>query len=419
VSDVKRENWEEIFSLYKRHINPYLADLLRFAGFDKLEWEAEGCIIKDSEGNEYIDCLGGYGVFSLGHRHPKVVEAVEKQLHLMPLSSKVFINPLQARLGERLSEITPGDLQCVFFSNSGTEAVEAALKFARMYTGRKKFVSALGSFHGKTFGSLSVSGRDIYKKPFEPLLPYCEQVPFGDAEALEKAVDEETAAVLLEPIQGEGGVNVPPDDFLPRARKICDERGALLILDEVQTGLGRCGKMFACELWGVVPDIMCLAKALGGGIMPIGATIARPQIWRIFQDNPLIHSSTFGGNPLACSAALAALEVIEEEKLPQRAEELGNYLLGELQTIKDRFPQLIKDVRGKGLLLGVEFSDEDIGLLTITFLLKRGVLVAYALNNPKVMRIEPPLIIGKDLLSLVVKAISESIEDVEKALSGG
>jgi putrescine aminotransferase len=418
VIDVERMNSEEIFALYKRHINPYLADLLRFAGCDKLEWEAEGCIIKDSEGNEYIDCLGGYGVFSLGHRHPKVVEAVEKQLHLMPLSSKVFINPLQAELAERLSEITPGDLQCVFFSNSGTEAVEAGLKFARMYTGRKKFISAIGSFHGKTFGSLSVSGRDIYKKPFEPLLPICEQIPFGDAGALEKAVDDRTAAVILEPIQGEGGVNIPPDDFLPKARKICDERGALLILDEVQTGLGRCGRMFACELWGVVPDIMCLAKALGGGVMPIGATIARPQIWQIFQDNPLIHSSTFGGNPLACSAALAALEVMEEEKLPQRTEKLGNHLLEQLQSIKKEYPQLIKDVRGKGLLLGVEFSDEDIGLLTITFLLKRGVLVAYALNNPKVMRIEPPLIIGEDLLSEVVKALRESLEDVEKVLPG-
>ncbi|MGB9877152.1 MAG: aspartate aminotransferase family protein [bacterium] len=410
-------NFEEIFSLYKQHINPYLADLLRFAGCDKVEWEAEGCIVRDYEGNEYIDCLGGYGVFSLGHRHPKVVEAVEKQLQKMPLSSKVFLNPLQAKLGKRLSEIAPGDLQCVFFSNSGTEAVEASLKFARMFTGRKKFVSAVGSFHGKTLGSLSVSGRDIYKKPFEPLLPNCEQVPFGDVEALEKAIDDSTAALILEPIQGEGGVNVPPDDFLPRAREICDERGALLIIDEVQTGLGRCGKMFACELWGIVPDIMCLAKALGGGVMPIGATIARPHIWRIFQDNPLIHSSTFGGNPLACAAALATLDVIEEENLPQRAEKLGDYLLKELKSAKEKYPTLIRDIRGKGLLVGVEFSDEDIGLLTITFLLKRGVLVAYALNNPKVMRLEPPLIISEDILDKVIKAFYESLEDVAGVLS--
>jgi putrescine aminotransferase len=414
---VEKGDLEGIFSLYKRHINPYLADLLHFAGCDKLEWEAEGCIIKDKEGKEYIDCLGGYGVFSLGHRHPKVVEAVEKQLHLMPLSSKVFINPLQAKLAEKLSEITPGDLQYVFLSNSGTEAVEASLKFARMFTGRRKFVSAIGSFHGKTLGSLSISGRDIYKKPFEPLLPICEQVPFGDAKAFEKAVDEETAAVILEPIQGEGGVNVPPDDFLPKVRKICEEKGALLILDEVQTGLGRCGRMFACQLWDVVPDIMCLAKALGGGVMPIGATIARPQIWRIFQENPLIHSSTFGGNPLACAAALATLEVIEGENLPQKAEKIGNYLLGELQSIKQKYPKLIKDVRGKGLLLGVEFTDEDIGLLTITFLIKRGVLVAYALNNPKVMRLEPPLIISEELLKRVIEALLKSLQDVEKVLT--
>lgn len=408
---------EEVFSLYKRYINPYLADLLRFAGCDKVEWEAEGCIIKDSEGNEYIDCLGGYGVFSLGHRHPKVVKAIEDQLQRMPLSSKVFLNPWQARLAERLAQITPGDLQFVFFSNSGTEAVEAGLKFARMFTGRRKFVSALGSFHGKTLGSLSVSGREIYRKPFEPLLEHCELVPFGDIEALEKAVDESTAGVILEPIQGEGGVNIPPDDYLPKAREICDERGALLILDEVQTGLGRCGRMFASQLWNVVPDILCLAKALGGGVMPIGATIARPPIWRIFQDNPLIHSSTFGGNPLACVAALATLDVLEEEELPQRAEKLGDYLLGELYTLKEKYPQLIQDIRGKGLLLGVEFGDADIGLLVISFLIKRGVLVAYALNNPKVMRLEPPLIITEELLSRVLEALEGALKDVNAMLS--
>jgi len=413
---LKREELGDIFSLYKDYINPYLADLLRFAGCDKVEWEAEGCIVKDAEGNEYIDCLGGYGVFSLGHRHPKVVKAVEEQLHRMPLSSKVFLNPLQAKLAERLAQITPGDLQYVFFSNSGTEAVEAGLKFARMFTGRKKFVSASGAFHGKTFGSLSVSGREVYKKPFEPLLEYCEQVPFGDGEALERAVDESTAGVILEPIQGEGGVNIPPDDYLQRAREICDEKGALLIFDEVQTGLGRCGRMFACQWWDVVPDIMCLAKALGGGVMPIGATIARPQIWRIFQENPLIHSSTFGGNPLACAAGLATLDVLEEEGLPERAERLGNYLLGELQDIRATFSDMIKDIRGKGLLIGVEFSNEDIGLLVISFLIKRGVLVAYGLNNPRVMRLEPPLVISEELLSRVIEAFKGALQDVEALL---
>lgn len=406
----------EVFSLYKKYINPYLADLLRFAGCDKIEWEAEGCIIRDSEGNEFIDCLGGYGVFSLGHRHPVVVKAVEEQLRRIPLSSKIFLNYPQAKLAEKLAELTPGDLQFVFFSNSGTEAVEAGLKFARMFTGRKKFVSAIGSFHGKTLGSLSVSGREIYKKPFEPLLDYCVQVPFGDISAMESVVDEDTAAVILEPIQGEGGVNVPPDDYLPEVRKICDEKGVLLILDEVQTGLGRCGRMFACQLWDVVPDIMCLAKALGGGVMPIGATIARPYIWEIFKDNPLIHSSTFGGNPLACSAGLATLNVLVDENLPERAERLGGYLLSKLMELKEVHPQLIADVRGKGLLVGIEFSEEDIGLLVISLLVKRGVLVAYALNNPKVMRLEPPLIISKEMLDKVIDSLKASLEEVKALL---
>ncbi len=407
---------EEIFQLYKDHVNPYLADLLRFAGFDRVEWEGEGCIIRDEEGKEYIDCLGGYGVFSIGHRHPRVVEAVREQLERMPLSSKTFLNAQQAKLAQKLSEITPGDLQYTFFSNSGTEAVEASLKMARMFTRRRKFVSAEGAFHGKTFGSLSVSGREIYKAPFRPLLPDCVTVPFGDISALEEVVDEDTCAVILEPIQGEGGVNIPPNDYLPKAREICDRVGALLILDEVQTGLGRCGRMFACELWGVVPDILCLAKALGGGVMPIGAAIARPHIWRIFEENPLIHSSTFGGNPLACSAGLATLEVIQQENLPQRAEELGNYILAELSQLKERFPHFISDVRGKGLLIGVEFTDPDIGLLLISFLLHKGILVAYTLNNPKVMRIEPPLIIPRQLLERVVEAIREALEEMEKAL---
>lgn len=413
---MEKEDLVDVFSLYKHYVNPYLADLLRFAGCDKVEWEAEGCIIKDSEGNEYIDCLGGYGVFSLGHRHPKVVSAVEEQLKRMPLSSKIFLNYKQAKLAEKLAQLTPGDLQCVFFTNSGTEAVEAALKFARMFTGRRKFVSAIGSFHGKTLGSLSVSGREIYKKPFEPLLPGCEQVPFGDVEAMDKAVDESTAGVILEPIQGEGGVNIPPDDYLMKVREICNAKGALLILDEVQTGLGRCGRMFACELWSVVPDIMCLAKALGGGVMPIGATIARPEIWSIFQENPLIHSSTFGGNPLACAAGLATLEVLEEEKLPKRAETLGKYLLDELLQLKDKFSDLVQDIRGKGLLLGIEFTNADIGLLVISFLIKRGVLVAYALNNPKVMRLEPPLVITEELLARVVEALNGALQDVETVL---
>ena len=232
---------------YQKYVNPTALNLLRLAGFDKVEWEGRGAVLRDVAGNEYIDCLGGYGVFSLGHAHPKVVEATYAQMKRLPLSSKTFLNKPLADLSEKLAALAPGDLQYTFVSNSGTEAVEAALKFARIATGRTKIISTIGSYHGKTMGALSASGRENYKKPFEPLVPGFVHVPFGDAAALEAVVDDETAAVILEPIQGENGIRIPPDEYLPAARRICDAHGALLILDEVQTGLGRTGTMFACE----------------------------------------------------------------------------------------------------------------------------------------------------------------------------
>lgn len=256
---------KRLFHLYAEHVNPGLARLLQFMGLEGLEERAEGCYLWDSEGRKYLDFLGGFGTFALGHRPAAVVEAVHRQLDRMPLSSKLLLSPLQAELAALLAEITPGDLKYSFFCNSGAEAVEGCLKLARAATGRPKIITAEGAFHGKTLGALSVSGREVYRKPFEPLLPAVSLVPFGDAEALRQAVDEETAAVILEPVQGEGGVRVPPNDYLPAAREACDRAGALLILDEVQTGFGRTGRMFACEHWGVAPDLMALGKALGGG----------------------------------------------------------------------------------------------------------------------------------------------------------
>lgn len=395
---------------YEQYINPTMVRLFRLMGLSSIVQEASGCIITDQDGKEYIDCLGGYGVFSLGHRHPKVMKAVKLQLDKIPLSSKLLFDESTGKLAALLSAITPGDLQYSFFGNSGTEAVEGALKLAKVYTGRKKIIATVNSFHGKTLGALSASGRDLYREPFQPLLTGFVHVPFGIIDAIEAAIDDDTAAIIVEPIQGEGGIILPPDEYLPALRNLCDIYGTLLIADEVQTGLGRTGAMFACDHYGVTPDILTTAKALGGGIMPISAFTARPNVWEPYIKNPFLHTSTFGGNPLACAAALAAISVVVEEGLCQQSADKGEYFVKGLKKISADFPGVIREVRGKGLLIGVELCEEGIGGVIMSELVNQGVLVAYTLNNPKVMRIEPPLIISFDLIDQVLDAFDTSVE---------
>ncbi|MES2459765.1 MAG: aminotransferase class III-fold pyridoxal phosphate-dependent enzyme [Armatimonadota bacterium] len=409
---------QETVDKYAKYVNPTALNLLRLGGFDKVEWEGCGATLKDLNGTEYIDCLGGYGVFSLGHANPQVVEAVVQQMRRLPLSSKTFLNKPLADLSELLASIAPGDLQYSFLCNSGTEAVEAALKFARMATGRIEIISTTGSYHGKTFGALSASGRERYKTPFEPLVPGFVHVPFGDVEALAAVVNEKTAAVILEPIQGENGIFVAPDGYLQAARKICDDNGALLILDEVQTGLGRTGTMFACEHWGVAPDMMTLAKALGGGVVPIGAVLGTPAIWdKVFKENPFIHTSTFGGGEMACAAGIAAIRITLDGNLPAEAARKGKRLTDGLRAIQERFPDLLAETRGLGLMIGVEFKDADIGKLTIGSLVHHGVIAAYTLNNPKVMRFEPPLIISDAQIDHVLSAFESAMVETQELLT--
>ncbi len=398
---------------YEHFINPALAKLFRFMGLSTVEWEAEGSIIKDIDGKEYIDCLGGYGVFSLGHRHPKVVEAVKAQLDRMPLSSKVLFNQPMADLCSLLADITPGDLQYSFIGNSGAEAVEGALKLARIHTKRPKVIATVNSFHGKTFGALSATGRDLFREPFFPLMSGFEHVPFNDIAALEKKIDSDTAAVIIEPIQGEGGIIVPDPSYLSSVRALCDKYSALLICDEVQTGLGRTGKMFAVEHYNVIPDIITTAKALGGGIMPIGAFTAKAHIWEQYISSPFLHTSTFGGNPLACAAAIAAIRVIQDEQLVNLATENGAYFIGKLQNIQQNYPQVIKSVRGKGLMIGIELTKEGIGGFLMSEFINNGVLVAYTLNNPKVIRIEPPLVITHSLIDQVVTIFETAVKSAQ------
>lgn len=404
-----------VVSKYSEHINPYLARLMNFAGFT-VEVKGEGCVLTDHEGKEYLDCLGGYGVFSLGHRHPKVVEAVKNQLDNLPLSGKTFFSANQANLAEKLASLCPGDINYAFFSNSGTEAVEAAMKFARAATGKTEFVSTHGGYHGKTMGALSLTGRAKYQERFQPLVPGVHFVNFGDEHALSR-IDTNTAAFFIETVQGEGGIHVAPDGYLEAARRACDRVGALLVVDEVQTGLGRTGKMLGIDHFGVQPDMITFAKALGGGVMPIGATLGTPKIWeRVFSENPLLHTSTFGGNPLACAAGLAAVQVIEEEGLCERSAVMGELLIAGLRDMASRC-DLIAEVRGQGLMIGVEFAMDEVGELVIAQMTKRGLIAAYTLNNPRVIRFEPPLIITKDQIEFAVRTFEEAVEETKEILS--
>ena len=400
---------EETIAKYEKYINPAQAKLFRFMGLASVEGHAQGWTITDSEGREFIDCLGGYGMFALGHRHPKVVEAVEKELHAMPMCGKVLFNRPMGELAEALAEITPGDLQYSFFVNSGTEAVEGCLKVARLATKRSKFVAAENAFHGKTMGSLTATGRDLYREPFKPLLDCFTHVPYGDASALEAVVDEETAAVILEPIQGEGGIIVPPAGYLKEVKAICEAKGALLIADEVQTGIGRTGTWFGVEHDGVKPDLMACAKALGGGIMPLGAIIGTPTAWQGLIEAPFLHTSTFGGNQMACAAGVATIKAIKEEDLLRRSAETGAYFKAGLKQIQKEFPEVIAEVRGKGMMLGVELTREGAGGMLMSLMIDKSIIVAYTLNNPKVIRIEPPLIMPKEVVDYVLENFCSAV----------
>lgn len=407
--DVKR--W------YQAHVNAGLFSLLSFMGLDTSEVEAEGWLVRTADGREFIDCLGGYGSLNFGHRHPRIVAAVKEQLERMALSSKLLLNAQLAALAHELAAITPGELCRAFFSNSGTEAVEAALKLARLATGKPGIISARAGFHGKTLGSLSSTDREAFQAPFRPLVGHFSMVPFGDAGALEKAIDDETAALILEPVQGEGGINVPPPGYLPAIREITRSKGVLLIADEVQTGLGRTGRNFACEYEGVAPDIMALAKSLGGGVMPIGATLGTAAVWRRFEEQPLVHTSTFGGNELACAAARAALEVLVEERLAERAAATGERFLAGLRQLASEFPQLIADVRGVGLMIGIEMQSQDLSELFIAGVLEQKVLIAFTLNQPGVIRIEPPLTIPAGIVDEVLSRLRQALDTVAQIVS--
>ena len=353
----------------------------------------EGVYVWDENGNRYIDCVGGHGVSLLGHCHPTVTEAICRQAETLVTCPGIFYNDKRAQLLTKLADLT--GLGRGFLCNSGAEAVEGAFKFARLGTGRTGIVATMRGFHGRTMGALSATWEKKYREPFMPLVPGFTHVPYDKIEPMEQAVNDETAAVIVEIVQGEGGVRPGSRDYIRALRRLCDERGALLIFDEVQTGFGRTGKLFAFQHYDVQPDILCLAKGIGGGV-PRGAIMIGDNIANL---HPGVHGSTFGGNPLACAASLASIDVLEKDNLPQQAAEKGTYVLEKLGAINA--PAAIREVRGLGLIIGIELRTKSRPYLEA--LMGQGVLALPA--GSTVIRLLPPLIIGYKELDQVVAAI--------------
>lgn len=360
----------------------------------------QGARVWDADGREYIDCMAGHGVASLGHCHPAVTAAINEQAATLVTCSETLYNDQRAALLAELTACTPGDLNRVFLCNSGAEAVEGAIKTARLLTGRAGVTATMRGFHGRTLGALSATWNEKYRKPFAPLVPGFKHVPFNDLEGMAEAITDDTAAVLLEVVQGEGGVRPGDADYFRGLRRLCDERGALLIFDEVQTGLGRAGSWFACERVGVIPDVMCLGKALGGGL-PMGAVIWRETLGTL---PPGVHGSTFGGNPLACAASRAVLRTLTDENLPARAARLGEEFLAGLCAIQS---PSVRAVRGWGLIVGLELRQRVTPMLK--GLVDRGVLALPA--GPTVLRFLPPLVIEEAQLQVVLEAVQDVLKD--------
>ena len=389
------------------------------------EWNGKGSIFEDVLGRKYIDFLGGFGMMDLGWAHPEVVAVVKAQLtNHTPMPSQELIDPLRGVLARILADITPGNIKYSWFAASGTESIEAAIKLAKLYTKKPAFIVAVKGFHGKTMGALSMIGKADFRQPLGILYggPVY-HVPFGDAEAVERQLEicEKigigVAGVLMEPIQGEAGAIVPPDDFWPRIREATRKHGTLLIADEVQTGLGRTGTLWGVDHWNVEPDIIAIAKSLGGGVMPICAVCSTEEIfYNIMYPNPFLQTTTTGGGALACSAAIAAINITLRDRLWEAAARNGEYIMNRLCDIASQYPQVYRDITGKGLLIGQHFHTPEIGYKVAAELFKRGVLVAGTLTSSHTIRIEPALTIEQEVIDDGLGRVHEAVAEVARTL---
>ncbi|MEG0830331.1 MAG: putrescine aminotransferase [Anaerovoracaceae bacterium] len=408
---------------FNENVNPGWLEYRKSVSTDSafIEWTDSEEHFEDLDGKQFIDCLGGFGIYTCGHRNPAILKTVKAQLNRYALHSQELVDPLRGYLAKCLAMIAPGDLQYCFFTNGGAEAVEMALKLARLATGGRWYISTIGAFHGKSMGAISMGGKGAYREDYIPMIQQVQHVEFGNAEAMEAAiknlqtVGEKVAGVILEPIQGEAGVIIPPAGYLKKVREICDTYGVAMICDEIQTGMGRTGSMFRCEAEGVVPDIMTYGKAFGGGIMPITGIIAKPKMWiDKLIDNPwILGSPTFGGNPLACSAAISTIKYMLENDIPKMCKDKGDYIMAGLEKLKNKYPTVLKDYRGAGLLICMEFPEAEVGYEITKGLFSRQVMTAGTLVNAKTVRIEPPAVLKMETIDSVLVKLEESIVDAK------
>ncbi len=422
LEDSKQITEDSIYN-FNNHVNPGWLVYRKSVSGDAacVEWTDTEEHFTDLYGNDYIDCLGGFGIYTCGHRNPEILKYVKAQLDRYALHSQELVDPLRGYLAKLVSMITPGDLQYCFFTNGGAEAIEMALKLARLATGGKYYISTVGAFHGKSFGAISMGGKAAYREDYLPMIQHVQHVKFGDADAVDQAIDnlitvgETVAGVIVEPIQGEAGVQIPPKGYLKRLREICDKYGVALIFDEIQTGMGRTGTMWRCEYEDVTPDILTFGKAFGGGVMPITGIVARPNMWvEKLVDNPwILGSPTFGGNPLACSAAIATIAYMLENDIPKQCKEKGDYFMEKLNALMKKYPTVIEEVRGAGLLICLEFPAAEVGYAVVKGLFDRHVMTAGTLVNAKSVRIEPPGIIQYETIDIVMEKLEEAIIDVK------
>lgn len=388
-----------------------------------LEWQDHDSSVTSLYGEDFIDCLGGFGIYTCGHKNKEIVETVKAQLDHQALHSQELLDPLRGYLARAVAQITPGDLQYCFFTNGGAEANEMALKLARVATGGRWYISTVNAFHGKSMGAVSMGGKSTYRTPYTPMVQQVVHVEYGNAEDARKAirnliaVGEKVAAMIVEPVQGEAGIIIPPKGYLKEIRAICDEYGVALICDEIQTGMGRTGNMWRCEGEDIVPDILTFGKAFGGGIMPITGLICRPPMWtQELVDNPwLLGSPTFGGNPVCCSAAIATIKYMIDHDIPGECAKKGALIKEGLDKLAAKYPDLIDEVRGIGLMLAVEFKTSEIGYEVAKGMFARKVITAGTLVNAKCVRFEPASVITEEQIAQVIQRMDEALADTRAA----
>lgn len=401
-------NITDVTAAYSKHIsNPYIAFLSRMGLLINVA-SAEGALVVDSSGKSYIDCIAGYGNCVLGHNPRSVIEAVVAELRSPRPFNLPFVHEIQARLAERLAADAPGDLECSFMVNSGSEAVETALKLARLATGKSGIICTTGSWHGFTFGCLSISEQSMCRQ-FRPMLEGVSHVPYGNVAAIEAALSDRVGCVIVEPIQSENGAVVPPAGYLKSLQELCAKRGVVLIFDEAKTGIAKTGRLFCCEYEGAVPDILVCGKALGGGVMPVGAVVARRTVWGKFGFSFPMSSSSGAGNAPACAAALSALEMVSSDRLCERAEQQGNRLMTGLQSVAAEAEGKICGISGRGLLIGIEAAHSKIASELVIQCARRGVLVMTAFCDRTKILIEPPACISDEQADAVIHTIADAL----------